>query len=38
MAKSTAKSKRPAKATTMQRIECFLAALPTLNPNFKRRL
>lgn len=28
--------KRPAKASTKQRIACFLNALPDLNPKYKR--
>lgn len=36
MEKVKNKRKRPAKATTKQRIECFMAALPELNPNYKK--
>lgn len=31
-----AKSKRPSKASTKQRIACFMAALPDLNPNWDK--
>ncbi len=35
--KVASKRKRPAKATTKQRIACFINALPDLNPNWKKK-
>lgn len=33
---ANAKRKRPAKASVKQRIECFMAAIGDLNPNWNK--